>query len=1074
MTYTYSRLIFVLVASTSLVSDGLKVGAQTLPPGVINVPPTIIGVYESIGSNTIVNVSDGGSVGYGFNAGLSDGSSTNVLVNISGGNVGNGFVAHSGSMVNISGGNVGNNFFPFADFRALSGSKVNISGGTVAPLRPLRAFSGSSVNISGGNVGCLNAGSGTSANISGGTFGDCFSAGSGSTVEFVGGEFQLNGSLYTGSSITLAGSDVFTGTFADGSPFLFSRSADVLRAVTLTTTSLPPIDTTPIVVDGSSVAAPNGLRAGQTLTVRDGGELGDNFAAVNATLNVEGGVAGSGIEVTGSVVNISGGTVGVLRAYSGSTVNISGGTLGSSFNAGSGTSANISGGTLGNSFNAGSGSTVRISGGIFGGNFRANSGSTVELVGGEFQLNGSPYAVSSITLAGSDVFTGTLADGSPFVFSGLGEDLFLEAVALSPTSLPPIDTTPIVVDGSSVAAPNGLRAGQTLTLRDGGELGDDFAAVNATLNIEGGVAGSGIEVAGSVVNISGGTVGNDFRAYSDSTVSISGGTVGANFGAHSGSTVNIGGGSVGNNFEARSGSTVNITAGTVGDRRDTLRAYSGSTVNIGGGRLGRFDASSGSTVRISGGNLGDNFRADFGSTVEFVGGEFQLNGTPFAGPSITLAGSDVFTGTFADGSPFVFSGSAHDLFLEAVTLTTTTLPPIDNTPIVIDGVSAAAPNGLRTGQTLTLRDGGELGDNFAAVNATLNIEGGVAGSAIEVAGSAVNIGGGTVGNDFRANSGSTVSISGGTLGTRFEANPGSTVNISGGAVSDAFRAFSAVTISGGTVGHRFLVGFDSAVEFVGGEFQLNGSPYEGSSITLAGSDVFTGTFADGSPFVFSELGDLDDFFLEAVALSPTSLPPIDTTPIVVDGPSVAAPNGLRAGQTLTLRDGGELGDDFAAVNATLNVEGGVAGSGIEVAGSVVNISGGTVSVLRAYSGSTVNISGGAVGDYFTPYISSSYFGAFSDSTVNIDGTAFFLNGILVDLELGLPTVIADRDVRLSGRFADGTAFEFILDSSPPRIFPGDFFSPDATLTLTLVPEPSSGVLVSLIVAAIYSRRKRSD
>ena len=78
----------------------------------------------------------------------------------------------------------------------------------------------------------------------------------------------------------------------------------------------------------------------------------------------------------------------------------------------------------------------------------------------------------------------------------------------------------------------------------------------------------------------------------------------------------------------------------------------------------------------------------------------------------------------------------------------------------------------RVGQTFTVQSGGELGDNFTSVNATLNVEAGSVGDVFEVVGSEVNISGGSVGADFAAYTGSTVNISGGTVGNFFEANSG--------------------------------------------------------------------------------------------------------------------------------------------------------------------------------------------------------------------------------------------------------------------------------------------------------------
>ena len=142
-----------------------------------------IGRFSGISSNTQLNVSDGGSIGFQFDAGAEDVSNTNIEVNISGGAVGFDFDANSGSTVNISGGDVGFGF---------------------------------------------NANSGSTVNISGGTFGNNFQAFDGSTVNLFGTEFFLNGSLIDASTLgepfTIfdRGEDVvLSGVFADGTPFDF-------------------------------------------------------------------------------------------------------------------------------------------------------------------------------------------------------------------------------------------------------------------------------------------------------------------------------------------------------------------------------------------------------------------------------------------------------------------------------------------------------------------------------------------------------------------------------------------------------------------------------------------------------------------------------------------------------------------------------------------------------------------------------------------------------------------------------------------------------------------------------------
>ena len=163
-----------------------------------------IGNDSGIPSDTQLNVSDGGLIGLRFDAGAEDVPNTNVEVNISGGTVGSGFDAFSGSTVNISGGEVG------GFFDAESGSTVNISGGTVGTS--FGAFSGSTVNISGGEVGFgFNANSGSMVNILGGEFGNSFDAESGSTVNISGGTFGTSFDAFSGSTVNISGGEFGNG-----------------------------------------------------------------------------------------------------------------------------------------------------------------------------------------------------------------------------------------------------------------------------------------------------------------------------------------------------------------------------------------------------------------------------------------------------------------------------------------------------------------------------------------------------------------------------------------------------------------------------------------------------------------------------------------------------------------------------------------------------------------------------------------------------------------------------------------------------------------------------------------------
>lgn len=270
-------------------------------------------------------------------------------------------------------------------------------------------------------------------------------------------------------------------------------------------------------------------------------------------------------------------------------------------------------------------------------------------------------------------------------------------------------------------------------------------------------------------------------------------------------------------------------------------------------------------------------------------------------------------------------------------------------------------------------------------------------------------------------------------------------------------------IRGGTIGREFLVRSGSNVELIGGEFRLHGADFTESTISLTFGDVFTGTLTDGSVFLFSPLsGDT----LRGVTLTSAPLPTLDTTRIIMDAASSAAPPGLRSGQSLTLRDGGVLGDNFAAVDATLDIEGGTVGESFEVADSVVNINGGSVGAkFAANSGSAVNISGGSFGDSFY---------AISGSEIHLFGTEFVLDGVRLDaLPIEQAVGITDRNVTLLGLLADGSEFSFFLFTRHGTR--NDYFPFDATLTVTrvaAVPEPTSLALVAAGGLALAGLRRR--
>ena len=296
----------------------------------------------------------------------------------------------------------------------------------------------------------------------------------------------------------------------------------------------------------------------------------------------------------------------------------------------------------------------------------------------------------------ASVLSGTLADGTPFAFSGYDDDV-ISSVPITLVAVPLSPVTPSTILVPSDPAPEGLRSGQNLVVAAGGVVGDNFnAAVGTSVEVTGGQIGNNFEAVAAHVEISGGTVGSYFSAFAGSKVEISGGSVGNVFRASGGSVVNLTGGSLGTFGDAKFGSTVNIQGGTVGTSFD---AFGGSKVNIAGGNVGAFfnalnssvvniysgaigdhyDASSSSTTNISGGAIGDDFDAVSGSKVNLVGTQFVLGGVDITAtlslylPFTITSRNVILTGLLADGSPFSFnlksSDSNSDFFATGATLT---------------------------------------------------------------------------------------------------------------------------------------------------------------------------------------------------------------------------------------------------------------------------------------------------------------------------------------------------------------------------------------------------------------------
>lgn len=639
---------------------------------VIDIPPDSLPDDTVIGNNTQINLGDGGAIGGFVRLGQDNVLNTDIELNMTGGSLPGGLFANAGSTLNVSGGQARNlNLRP--------GSTTSITGGFINAV----------TGIGNNQFGDVNA------TISGGVIGNLVA---GSEYEIIGNDFKLDGQPFTGSMLSLNlnnnPNSVLTGTLVDGSVLIVSRlSGDGLTNTRFTTTPVNPPDLTPIVIDDPGDFIPRGLRSGQTMTVEDGGEVYNNFSAVDASITINGGrirdslrivntsltVNGGVVEqfsesFAGSVVEVNAGIVAnAFKVFNGSTFNLNNGRVNSIF-VEAGGQMNMTGGVVKNQFAIEDGGTATISAGTLGYSFNAKAGSQTEIIGGEFLLNGVNVGNSTVTLSGSDVLSGTLTDGSGFIISPLANDV-AQSVQFTIAPLPIADLNLIVINGSSPPAPQGLRPGQSLRLEEGGTLPAHFAVANATLDIMGGVVEENLEISNSHVRISGGNItgvfGSQMDVYDGSTVDIEGGIVRGAIDIFTGAEMNISGGQVGR-----------FDDGTAG----ALRIYDNGVVNITGGAVGdRLTILDGGQVNISGGMISDRFfKADENGEVHFFGESFLIDGVPLTDLLINeaklITERDVnLSGILADGLAFSIDLNSTSIGDEAVfdlnsTVTVTLIP----------------------------------------------------------------------------------------------------------------------------------------------------------------------------------------------------------------------------------------------------------------------------------------------------------------------------------------------------------------------------------------------------------------
>lgn len=252
------KQLSVIVIALWAVTLGTAGQAEIEPTGfgqVINLPPTVIGDFETLPKNTQVNLFDGGSIGVVYSAVHAHDPDANIEINVYGGTIGEGLGVMGQAEVNISGG------FIDLSFIADSGVTINMSAGQIDTNLTLSGFDAPTVMfLEGGTVGAfLDVDQGATLHFSGGSIGAKLEVFSGGRLNVIGTEFYIDGELLDGLpldqavEITRRDGVPLTGTLLDGSTFSIDLNgsnpgglADVFYGTALlTVTRLEPDETPP-------------------------------------------------------------------------------------------------------------------------------------------------------------------------------------------------------------------------------------------------------------------------------------------------------------------------------------------------------------------------------------------------------------------------------------------------------------------------------------------------------------------------------------------------------------------------------------------------------------------------------------------------------------------------------------------------------------------------------------------------------------------------------------------------------------------------------------------------------------
>ena len=736
-----------------------------------------------------------------------------------------------------------------------------------------------------------------------------------------------------------------------------------------------------------------------TVNLIEGNVWGDLDGTAGALITLSGATVHGELTVDdGSLAIISGGQItDGLLAYGGSSAHLSAGSIGSGqsvFSDGVGVRdgsvflmsggdvkgelvvsdsyANVTEGRVTGRLVVNDSGLIEIAGGVLG-PIQEYANGTATLIGGEFQMDGMPIEglganTQTVDFPEDSVLTGVLSDGTPVILSNMGtlQDYFAdEQIELRQAPVPASE--PRHFDTAVDSIPSGLRNGQSLSIQPGAEVPANFTALpGSTVSIFGGEIGHGFEAAGASIIMTAGHIGELSTIYDGTILQMSGGVIGSN-------------------FEVATGGRLEVSGGTVEPV---------------------FVAHPESEVLFSGGKYTGWLTAESGSSFTIAGGDFRLDGTPIAALSapgnqqqLNLPEFGVLSGTLSDGTPFAF-GNANQLFAPGtLTLKSTDIPAAG--PSIVRVPSDPVPNGLRSGQTLLLSDGGDLGDHFTANwSSIVRMSGGRIGHRFQTVGSFVNVTGGEI-ESINALYGSLVNIDGGTINYSASVGRGAILNVFNGGIAGTVYVTDGgrVNITGGNLGRYIYVRANSSLDIQGGIVGGDISLSQGGTLTLQGGEthgeihattgsrlnIRGGRLADGLFVAEGTVATLGgrDFRIDGEPIGDDSLYTVipvdlpsgavlsgvfdDGTPFAFtssDGdlfspgtlrvstnpyrlplaslslPSTSStpPVGLRPGEELTLDSGENVGDNFTAGwDSRLTVNGGEIGNNFEAVGTEVRL-----------------------------------------------------------------------------------------------------------------------------------------